>query len=181
MECEACADSTPVGGPRSLDGTIGSSCPLPFSPRQSNPRACHPLNSGATRESELTALKNDHALQTKYPAEVGPLYAELDSTDEVAEAEIAAGLRARSGEPDAPGVEDALAEFRPRRRLGAFGCSQMFRDVLARFIPTCRHPSADERTRYASFRWRRPIVRMRNATKIACGSSFTPGNTILVS
>lgn len=108
----------------------------------------------ATRESELTALKNDlYALQTRYLEEVGPLYAELIPLDEaVAEAEIAAGLRVRDPEgPDAPGVEDAPAELAGCGAASAPSdvLKQMFRDVARAVHPDLSsHADVDERTRF---------------------------------
>ena len=107
----------------------------------------------ATRESELTALKNDlYALQTRYLDEIGPLYAELIPLDEaVAEAEIAAGLRVRDPEgPDALGVDDAteLAGCGPGSAPSE-GLKRMFRDVARAVHPDLTsHGDVDERTRF---------------------------------
>jgi len=108
----------------------------------------------ATRESELTILKNDlYALQTRYLEEVGPLYAELIPLDDaVAEAEIAAGLRVRDPEgPDAAGVEDAPGELAGCGAASAPSdvLKQMFRDVARAVHPDLSsHADVDERTRF---------------------------------
>lgn len=107
----------------------------------------------ATRESELTTLKNDlYALQTRYLEEIGPLYADLIPLDEaVAEAEIAAGLRVRDPEGlDGPG-DGTAAELAGcgAASTPSDGLKRMFRDVARAVHPDLSsHADVDERTRF---------------------------------
>jgi hypothetical protein len=103
----------------------------------------------ASREGELIALKGDlQTLQDRYLADIGPLYAELDSLEStLEEAEIRAGIRAPSLDLDEDDEESDVNS--------SGGCSnpsapstdlkRMFRDV-ARAV----HPdrARDDRTRY---------------------------------
>lgn len=106
----------------------------------------------ASREGELIALKGDlQTLQDRYLADIGPLYAELDSLEStLEEAEIRAGIRAPSLDLDEDDEGDAESDVN-----SSGGCSnpsapstdlkRMFRDV-ARAV----HPdrARDDRTRY---------------------------------
>ncbi|HXT69704.1 MAG TPA: hypothetical protein VN700_08110 [Vicinamibacterales bacterium] len=105
----------------------------------------------ATRETELAALKAQlHALQTKYLDEIGPLYAELIPIDEaVAEAEIAAGLRAPDEEPNEPTEPGEPREPVPCGSLPSDNLKDLFRDVARAVHPDLSsHHDVDERTRY---------------------------------
>ena len=102
-----------------------------------------------TQERRLTALKTElQKLQTKYLAEIGPLYDELIPLDEaVAEAEIAAGLRAPEEEPGPeekePGPEACAPASEPSVDL-----KRMFRDIARNIHPDRSHHEVDERTRF---------------------------------
>ncbi len=103
----------------------------------------------ATRETELAALKAGlQALQARYLEEIGPLYAELIPLDEaVAEAEIAAGLRAPDpdqGVDEATGVAACGPASAPSNHL-----KDLFRDVARAVHPDMSsHQDVDERTRF---------------------------------
>jgi hypothetical protein len=106
----------------------------------------------AARESELDAFKGElQTLQDRYLADIGPLYAELDSLESTLEqAEIRAGLRPppldldedeENGEPADPDAADGCSN----RSTPSVDLKKIFRDV-ARAV----HPdrARDDRARY---------------------------------
>jgi hypothetical protein len=109
----------------------------------------------STRESELATLKTElRDLQSRYLKEIGPLYAELVPLDAaVAEAEIAAGLRApdpmtNDGSPSEPGAHgDVIAGCGPASTPSG-DLKRMFREIARAVHPDASHPDVDERTRF---------------------------------
>lgn len=114
------------------------------------------LQVGA-REKELAELQSALArLQRRYLDEIGPLYAELVPLDEaVAQAEIAAGLRAPESD-DKPEVGSLKSEGDEAEGLAGCGPASapsgdlkaMFRDLARAVHPDAGHADVDERTRF---------------------------------
>jgi hypothetical protein len=94
------------------------------------------------REAALATIKSDlHALQSRYLREVGPLYVRLTEVEaELAEAEIAAGLRPPSLELDddadrSPGASDADTASCTNRAAPSDGLKKIFRDLAKSIHP----------------------------------------------